>query len=175
MQNVGLDESQAGLKIAEGSINNLRYADDTILMAESEEELKSLLMREREESEKAGLKLNVEKTKIMASGLNTSGKIEGEKVEAEIDFILLDSKTLTPWKESYAKPSQHFKKQRHHFADKSPCSQSYGFSIRHVWIRELDHKKGLVPKNWCFWIVMLEKTLENTLDIKLVNLKGNQP
>ena len=92
MQNVGLDESQAGLKSAEGSINNLRYADDTILMAESEEELKSLLMREREESEKAGLKLNVEKAKIMASGLNTSGKIEGEKVEAEIDFIFLDSK-----------------------------------------------------------------------------------
>ena len=73
MQNVVLDESQAGLKIAGGNINNLRYADDTTLMAESEDELKSLLMRERELSEKAGLKLNIEKTKIMASGLDTSG------------------------------------------------------------------------------------------------------
>ena len=96
MQNVVLDESQAGLKIAGGNTNNLRYADDTTLMAESEEELKSLLMREREESEKAGLKLNIEKTKIMASGLNTSGQIEWEKVKAETDFIFLDSK-FTGW------------------------------------------------------------------------------
>ena len=77
MQNVVLDESQAGLKIAEGNINNLRYADDTTLMAESEEELKSLLMREREQSEKAGLKLNIKKTKIMASGPITSWQIDG--------------------------------------------------------------------------------------------------
>ena len=96
MQNVVLDESQAGLKIAGGNINNLRYADDTTLMAESEEELKSLLMREREQSEKAGLKLNIEKTKIMASGLDTSGQIKGEKMEAETDFIFLDSK-FTGW------------------------------------------------------------------------------
>ena len=92
MWNAGLDVSQAGIKIAVRNTINFRYADDTTLMAECKEELKSLLMREREESEKAGLKLNVEKTKIMASGLNTSGKIEGEKVEAEIDFIFLDSK-----------------------------------------------------------------------------------
>ena len=92
MRNARLDELQAGIKIARRNTNNLRYADDTTLMAESEEELKSLLMREREESEKAGLKLNIEKTKIMASGLNTSGQIEGENVEAVTDSIFLGSK-----------------------------------------------------------------------------------
>ena len=92
MRNAGLDESQAGIKIAGRNINNLRYADDTILMAESEEELKSLLMRVKEESEKAGLKLNIKKTKIMASGPITSWEIKGEKVEAVTDFIFLGSK-----------------------------------------------------------------------------------
>ena len=92
MRNAGLDESQAGIKIAGRNINNLRYADDTILMAESEEELKSLLMRVKEESEKAGLKLNIKKTKIMASGPITSWQIKGEKVEAVTDFIFLGSK-----------------------------------------------------------------------------------
>ena len=92
MRNAGLDESQAGIKIARRNINNLRYADDTTLMAESEEELKSLLMRVKEESEKAGLKLNIEKTKIMESGLITLWQIEGEKVETVIDFIFLGSK-----------------------------------------------------------------------------------
>ena len=91
MQNAGLDESQAGIKTTQRNINNLRYADDTILMAESEEELKSLLMRVKEESEKAGLKLNFQKTKIMASGPTTSRQIEGGKVEAVTDFIILDS------------------------------------------------------------------------------------
>ena len=79
MQNAGLDESQAGIKIGGRNINNLRYADDTTLMAESEEELKSLLMKVREESEKVGLKLNIQKTKIMASGPITSWQIDGEK------------------------------------------------------------------------------------------------
>ena len=81
-------------------------------------------------------------------------------------------------KKSYDKPRQHIKKQRHHFADKSPYSQSYGFSSSRVWIWELDHKEGSVPINWCFWIVVLEKTLESPLDykeIKLVNPKRNQP
>ena len=88
MRNAGLDEAQAGVKIAGRSINNLRYADDTTLMAESEEELKSLLMGVKEESEIAGLKLNIQKTKIMTSGPITSWQIEGEKVEAVTDFIL---------------------------------------------------------------------------------------
>ena len=90
--NPGLDESQAGIKIARRNINNLRYADDTTLMVESEEELNSLLMRVKEESEKAVLKLNIQKTKIMASGCITSWQIKGEKVEAVTDFIFLGSK-----------------------------------------------------------------------------------
>ena len=92
MRNAGLDESQAGVKIAGRNINNLRYADNTTLMAESEEELKSLLMRVKEESAKAGLKLNIKKTKIMASGPITSWQIEGEEMEAVTDFIFLGSK-----------------------------------------------------------------------------------
>ena len=92
MQNAGLDELQAGIKIARRNINNLRYAGDTTLMAESEEELKSLLMKVKEKSEKAGLKLNIQKSKIMASSPITSWQIEGEKVEAVTDFIFLGSK-----------------------------------------------------------------------------------
>ena len=92
MRNAGLEEEQAGIKIARRNINNLRYADDTTLMAESEEELKSLLMKVEEESEKVGLKLNIQKTKIMASGPITSWKIDGETVETVSDFILLGSK-----------------------------------------------------------------------------------
>ena len=92
MQNAKLDEAQAGIKIAGRNINNLRYADDTTLMAESEEELKSLLMKVKEESEKAGLKLNIQKTKIMASGPITAWKIDGENMETVTDFIFLCSK-----------------------------------------------------------------------------------
>ena len=88
MRNTGLDEAQAGIKIAGKNINNLRYVDDTTLMAESEEELKSLLMKVKEESEKFGLKLNIQKTKIMASGLITSWQIDGETMEIVRDFIL---------------------------------------------------------------------------------------
>ena len=92
MRNAGLDEAQAGIKIARRNISNLRYADDTTLMAESEEELRSLLMKVKEESEKAGLKLNIQKTKIMASGAITSWQIDGETVETVTDFILGGSK-----------------------------------------------------------------------------------
>ena len=92
MRNGGLEEAQAGIKIAGRNINNLRYADDTTLMAESEEELKSLLMKVKEESEKVGLKLKVQKTKIMASGPITSWEIDGETVETVSDFIFLGSK-----------------------------------------------------------------------------------
>ena len=116
MWNARLDESQAGIKIARRNINNLRYADDTIVMAKSKVELKSLLMSVKEESEKTDLKLNIQKTKIMASNPNASWQIEGEKVEAVTDFIFLGSKvtvdsncsheikTLAPCKESYDKP-----------------------------------------------------------------------
>ena len=92
MRNAGLEEAQAGIKIAERNINNLRYVDDTTLMAESEEELKSLLMKVKEESEKVGLKLNIQKTKIMASGPITSWEIDGETVETVSDFIFSGSK-----------------------------------------------------------------------------------
>ena len=92
MRNAGLEEAQAGIKIARRNINNLRYADDTILMAESEEELKSLLMKVKEENEKVGLKLNIQKSKIMASGPITSWQIDGETVETLADFILGGSK-----------------------------------------------------------------------------------
>ena len=84
---------------------------------------------------------------------------------------------LAPWKERYDQPTQHIKKQTHCFANKGPSSQSYGFSSSHVWMWELDHKEGWAPKNWCFWTVVLEKTLEHPLDckdIQLVHPKGNQ-
>ena len=93
MRNTGLDEAQAGIKIVGRNINNLIYADDTTLMAESEEELKSLLMKVKEESEKAGLKLNIQKTQIMASGPITSWPVDGETVETVADFIFWGSKT----------------------------------------------------------------------------------
>ena len=94
MRNTGLEEAQAGIKITGRNINNLRYADDTTLMAESEEELKSLLMKVKEESEKVGLKLNIQKTKIMASSLITSWQIDGKTEETVADFILGGSKSL---------------------------------------------------------------------------------
>ena len=130
MQNAELDEAQAGIKIAGRNINNLRYADDTILLAETEEELKSLLMKVKEESGNVGLKLKIQKTKIMATGPVTSWQIDGDTMETMTDFIFLSSKitadgdyshkikkTLAPWKKSYDQPSQHIKKQRHYFAN----------------------------------------------------------
>ena len=148
-------------------------------MAESEEELKSLLMKVKEESEKVGLKLNIQKTKIMASSPITSWEIDGETVEAMSDFIFGGSKnhcrwwlqpwnknTLTPWKESYDQPWQHIKKKRHYFVNKGPSSQGYGFSSGHVWMWELNYKESWMPKNWCFWTVVLEKTLESPLECK---------
>ena len=95
MRNVGLEEAQAGINMARRNINNLRYADDTTLMAESEEKLKGLLMKVKEESEKVGLKLNIQKTKIMASGPITSWQIDGETMERVADFIFLGSKVTT--------------------------------------------------------------------------------
>ena len=133
-------KKQARINITRRNINNLRYADDTTLMAESEEELKSLLMKVKKGSEKVGLKLSIQKTKIMASGPITSWQRDGETTEIVRDFILFGSKLtadvdysheikmLTPRKKSYDQPRQHIKKQRHHFANKGPSSQSCGFS-----------------------------------------------
>ena len=145
VRNAGLEKAQFGIKIAGRNINNLRYADDTIFMGESEE-LKSLLMKVKEESEKVGLKLNIQKTKIMAPSSITSWQIDGETVQTVADFIFLDSKitadddcshkikTLTPWKESYDQLRQHIKKQRHYFVTKGLSSQGYDFSNSHVWM-----------------------------------------
>jgi len=146
-------------------------------------------MKVKEESEKVGLKLNIQKTKIMASCPITSWQINGETVETVTDFIFGGSKitadgdcsheikTLAPWKKSYDQPRQHIQKQRHYFANKGPSSQSYGFSSSHVWIWELDYKESWALKNWCFWTVVLEKTLESSSDckeIQPVHPKGDQ-
>ena len=145
MRNAGLEEAQVGIKISGRNINNLRYADDTTLMAESEEELKSLLMKVKEESEKVGLKLHIQKTKFMASGPITSWQIDGETVETVTIFLsskitadgdcsheikrclLLGRKTMTNL-DSVLKSRDTTK------ADKGPSSQSYGFSSSHVWM-----------------------------------------
>ena len=130
MRNAGLEEAQAGIKIAGRNINYLRYADNTTLMAESEEELKRLLMKVKVESEKVGLKLNIQKTKIMASSPITSWEIDGETVETVSDFILGGCKITADGDCSHEikrrlllgrkadKPKQHIKKQRHYIADK---------------------------------------------------------
>ena len=133
MRNAGLEEAQAGIKIAGRNINNLRYADDTTLMKESEEELKTLLMKVKEESEKVGLKLNIQKTKIMASGPITSWEIDGETVETVADFIFLGSKITADGDSSHEIKRGLFLGRRT-FANKGPSSQSYGFSSSHVWM-----------------------------------------
>ena len=140
VRNAGLGEAQARIKSARRNINTLSYADDTTLMVESEEKLKSLLMKVKEEDRKAGLKLNIQKTKIMVSGLITSWQIDGETVA---DFIFLGSRVTADGDcnnsikrrlEGYDQHRQHIKKQRHYFANKGPSSQSYGFSSSHVWM-----------------------------------------
>ena len=143
MRNAGLEEAQAGIKITRRNINNLRYADNITLTAESKEELKNLLMKVKEESEKVGLKLNIQKTKIMASNPITSWQIDGETVR---DFIFLGSKItadgdcsheikrcLLPGRKAMTNLDSILK-CRDYFADKGPSSQSYGFSSSHVWM-----------------------------------------
>ena len=145
IRNVRLDEAQAGIKIVGRNINNFRYADDSTLMAESEEELKSLLMKVTEESEKAGLKLNIQKTKIMASGPITSWQIEGQTVETVTDFIFLGSK-ITADGDCMHEIKRHLLLGRNvmtnldsilksrDIASKGLSTQSYGFSSSHIWM-----------------------------------------
>ena len=144
----------------------------------------------KEESEKAGLKLNIQKTKIMACGSITSWQIDEETMETVTDFIFLGSKMtadgdcsheikrcLLLGRKAMTNQDSIIKKQRYYLANKGPYSQSYGFSSSHVWMWELDYIESWVPKNWCFWTVVLEKTLESPLDrkeIKQVNPKGNK-
>ena len=147
MRNAGLEETQAGIKIAGRNISNLRYADHTTLMAESEEELKSLLMKVKVESEKVGLKLNIQKTKIMGSSPITLWVIDRETVETVSDFIFLGSKItadgdcsheikrrLLLGRKVMTNLDSIIQKQRHYFANKGPSSQGYGFSCGHVWM-----------------------------------------
>ena len=159
-------------------------------MAESEEELKSLLMKVKEESEKVDLKLNIQKTKIMASGPLTSWQIDGETVETMADFIFLGPKItadgecsheikkhlLTPWKESHDQPRQHIKKQRHYFANKVHLVKALVFPVVMYRCESWTIKKA-AQKIWCFWTAVLEKTLESPLDckeIQPVHPKGDQ-
>ena len=147
MRNAGLDELQAGIKIARRNINNLRYADDTTLMAESKEEPKSLLMKVKEESEKVGLKLNIQKTKIMASGPITSWEIDGETVETWADFTFSGSKItadsdcnfeikrcLLLGRKVMTNLDSILKSRDITLPKKCPSSQGYGFSSSHVWM-----------------------------------------
>ena len=149
MRNARLDEAQAGIKIAGRNINNLRYADDATLMAESEEELKSLLMKVREESEKVGLKLNIQKTKIMSSSPITSWQIDGETMATVRDFIVGGSNITADGDFSHEikrylllgrkarqliKPRQHIKKQRYYFANKVHLVKAMIFFSSHVWM-----------------------------------------
>jgi len=166
MRNTGLEEAQTGIKIVGRNINNLRYADDTTLMAESEEELKGLLMKMKEESE-IGLKVNIQKTKIMASGPITSWEIDGETVETVADFIFLGSKitadgacsheikTLASWEKTSDQPRQHIKKQRHYFVNKGPSSQGMVFPVVmygcESWIiKKTEHRRIDVFELWCW-------------------------
>ena len=145
-------------------------------------------MKVKEEHEKVGLKLNIQKTKIMASDPITSWQIDGETMETVTDFILGSSKITadSDWsheikdtcslEEKCDQPRQNIKKQRHYFVNKGPSSQSCGFSSNHVWMWKSNYKESWVPKNWHFWTVVLEKTLESPVDykkIKSVNPKGN--
>ena len=146
MRNAGLEETQTGIKIAGRNVNNLRYADDTTLMAESEEELKSILMKVKEESEKAGLKLTIQKTKIMATGPITSWQIDGETMETMTDFILLGCEITADGDCSHEIKRclllgrkimtnlESILKNRNYFVNKGPSSQSYGFSSIHEWM-----------------------------------------
>ena len=155
-------------------------------MAESKEELKSLLMKMKEESEKVGLKLNIQKTKIMASGPITSWEVDGETVEAVSDFIFGGSKITADGDCSHEikrrlllgrKVMTNLDSILKGRDNKGPSNQSYGFSSSYVWMWELDYKESWALKNWCFWTVVLKKTLESPLDckeIQPVHPKGNQ-
>jgi len=190
MWNAGLDEAKGRIKIAGRNINNLRYADNTTLMAESKQELKSLLMKVKEESEKAGLKLNIQKTKIMASGPITSWQINGETMETEKPFIFLGSKitangdwsheikSLLLGRKAMTNQDSVIESRDTTLQTKVHVVKFCGLPSNRVRMWKLDHKEGWAPKNWCFWTVMLEKTFERPLEskeIKPVNPKGNQP
>ena len=190
MWNARLDEAQAGIKTAGRNINNLRHTDDTTLVAESEEELKSLLIKVKEESEKIGLKLNIQKTKIMASGPITSWQIDGETVDTVSDLILGGSKITADGDCSHeikrrlllgikvmTNLDSILKSRDITLPTEVDLVNAMVFSSSHVWMYELEYKESWAPKNWFFWTVVLEKTLESPLDckeIQPVHPKGDQ-
>ena len=177
MRNVGLDEAQGGSKIAGRNINNLRYANKTTLMTETEE-LKSFLMKVKKESEKAGFKLNIKKSKIMASSPITSWKIDGKKVETVAGFIFLGSKITADGDCSHGM-KRCLLLGRKAMINLDSILKSRGITLPtkvHL-VKAMDYKEGWAPKNWCFWTVVLEKTLESLLDckeIQPVHSEGDQ-
>ena len=190
MWNAKLDESQAGIKTARRNNNNFRYTKNTTLMAENRGTKEPLDEGERGEW-KSWLKTQHSKKEdhgvwshcFMANRWGKSGNSDrfyflGLQNHCGCWLQPWNQKMLAPWKKNCDKSRQHIKKQRYHFVDKGPNSQSYGFSSSHVRMWELDHKQSWAPKNWSCWIVVSEKTLESPLDskeIKPVNPKGNQP
>ena len=191
MRNTGLEEAQAGIKIAGRNINNLWYADDTTLMAESEEELKSLLMKVKEESEAVGLKLNIQKTKIMASGHITSWEIDGETVETQSNFIFLVSKITADGDCSHeikrhlllgrkvnANLDSILKSRDITLPTKVCLVKAMVFPVVMYGCESWTVKKAEHQKNWRLWSVVLEKTLESPLEckeIQPVHSEGDQP
>ena len=183
--NAGLEEAQAGIKIARRNINNLWYADDTSVKAESEEELNSLLMKVKEESEKVGLKLNIQKTKIMASSPITSWQIDGETVT---DFIFLGSKItadgdcsheikrcLLLGRKAMTNLDSILKSRDITLPTKVHFFKALVFSVVMHGCESWTIKKSWAPKNWCFWTVMLEKTFESPCkEIQPVHSEGDQ-
>ena len=176
MRNAGLEEAQAGIKIAGRNINNLRYADDTTLMAESEEELKSLLMKVKEKSETVGLKLNIQKTKIMASGPITSWEIDGETVKTVSDFIFLGSK-ITVHGDCSHEIKKHLLLGRKVMTNLDSILKSRDITLpkKVCLVKAMVFPVGIygceeswVLNNWCFWTLMFEKTLESPLDCKKI-------
>ena len=171
--------TRPGIKVAGRNINNLRYADDTTLTAESKEELKSLLMTVKEESEKVGLKLNIQKTKIMASDPITSWQIDGETVERVTDFTFLGSK-ITADGDCSHEIKRHLllgrkvmtnldiilKSRDITLPTKVCVVKAMVFSCSHVWMWDLDYKESWALKYWCVWTMVLENTLESPLDFK---------
>ena len=181
MWNAGLDEAQAVIWSSRRNVNNLRYAEDTTLTAEIKEELKNLLMKVKEEGEKAGLKLNIKKMKVMASSPITAWQTDGKQWK-QWQTLFLDSNITADggWRHEIERRLLLVRKamtnldstlkSRGYFASKGPYSQSYGFSSSHECLWEMDHKESWALKNWCFWTVVLEKTLESPLDCKVIKL-----
>ena len=186
--NARLDEEQTGIKISRRNINNLRYTDDTTLMAESEEELKSLLMKVKRREWKSWLKLSIQKTKIMAFGPITSWQIDGETMETATDFILGSSKInangdfshgikiyLLLWRKVMTNLNSISKSRD--ITDKVHLVKAMVFPGAMCGCENWTNKKGWTLKNWCFWAMVLEKTLESPLgckDTQPVNPKRNQ-